>query len=212
MEVDGVCGSLVLEVAKSMRGRHYHRKLLIGKEFPEPRNGLGRAHLPQSRRRCDANFRLGIIERMPGEVAGVNVVAQQAQGTDAIRPLAGFPRRSRGVQHVPGFLGACFTIVSGLNTEGQQSSPGKTGNRQPSKSPIHENPLRPAYACGALSTRRSMPRTTKTCTTIPQRLSFCRAEETGPAALKARNLDRFTVLASPIGVVGVRSCYLFRRC
>src|SRR6267154_6017976 len=129
IEVDGVCGTLVFEVAQSMRGRHYHRKLLIGKEFPEPRNGLGRAHLPQSRRRSDANFRLGIIERMPGEVAGVNVVAQQAEGSDAIRPLAGFPRRSRGVQHVPGFLGAGFAIVSGLQTEGQQSSPGKTGNR-----------------------------------------------------------------------------------
>ena len=86
---------------------------------------------------------------MPGEVAGVNVVAQQAEGTYAIRPLAGFPRRSRGVQHVPGFLGAGFAIVSGLQTERQQSSPGKTGNRQPSKSPIHENPLRPAYARGA---------------------------------------------------------------
>ena len=77
---------------------------------------------------------------MPGEVAGVNIVAQQAEGTDAIRPLAGFPRRSRGVQHVPGFPCAGFTVVSSLSTEWQQSSPGKTQNRHASKSPFQETP------------------------------------------------------------------------
>src|SRR5882762_2231099 len=168
-----------------MRGRHYHRKLLIGKEFPEPRNGLGAAHLPQSGRRCDANFRLGIFERMPGEVAGVNIVAQQAEDTDAICPLAGFPRRRRGVQHVPGFLCAGFTIASGLHTAWPQSSLGQAQNRHASKSPIHETLLRPAHAYGALSTKHSMPGSTETCTTIPRRLSFCRAEDTVPATLKA---------------------------